>query len=201
MPSSRQKGERHHDPNNHSSAASGNRRDRSAGWLHAGAGVTRPHLAHRHRRPERAGPAGTPRRRRRLALHARLPRRRCEMKRAALLLLILALPVCAAPTQYHVKPVYTSLRFSIVKWGVLKEEGIFRDFDGTLIYDPAHPEASRIDVVAKTASLDTKNSFRDETVTGADFLDAPRYPTIEFHSTGVDHNFVTGNLTIHGTTR
>ena len=45
---------------------------------------------------------------------------------------LLALPVCAAPARYYVKPVYTSLRFSIVKWGVLKEEGIFRDFDGTL---------------------------------------------------------------------
>lgn len=123
------------------------------------------------------------------------------MKRVALLLLTLALPVCAAPTSYEVKPVYTSLRFSIVKWGVLKEEGIFRDFDGTLVYDPAHPEAAHIDVVAKAASLDTKNHGRDEVVTGEDFLDAQRYPTIEFHSTAVDHNFVTGNLTIHGTTR
>jgi polyisoprenoid-binding protein YceI len=123
------------------------------------------------------------------------------VKRAMLLLALLALPVWAAPTRYYVKPVYTSLRFSIVKWGVLKEEGIFRDFDGTLIYDPTHPEASRIDVVAKAASLDTKNSGRDETVTGEDFLDARRYPTIEFHSTTVDHNFVSGNLTIHGVTR
>jgi polyisoprenoid-binding protein YceI len=123
------------------------------------------------------------------------------MKRAMLLLALLALPVCGSPTRYYVKPVYTSLRFSIVKWGVLKEEGIFRDFDGTLIYDPAHPEASRIDIVAKASSLDTKNSGRDETVTGEDFLDARRFPTLEFHSTGVDHNFVTGNLTIHGTTR
>jgi polyisoprenoid-binding protein YceI len=121
------------------------------------------------------------------------------MKRAALLLMLLALPVCGEPTRYYVKPVYTSLRFSIVKWGVLKEEGIFRDFDGMLIYDPAHPAASRIDVVAKTASLDTKNDGRDQTVTGEDFLDARRYPTLEFHSTGVDHNFVT--LTIHGTTK
>jgi polyisoprenoid-binding protein YceI len=123
------------------------------------------------------------------------------MKRAMLLLALLALPVCAQPTRYSVKPVYTSLRFSIVKWGVLKEEGIFRDFDGTLVYDPAHPEASRIDVVAKTASLDTKNATRDEVVTSSDFLDAVRYPTVEFHSTGVDRNFVTGNLTIHGTTK
>ena len=123
------------------------------------------------------------------------------MKRGVLLLILLALPVCAQQSRFYVKPVYTSLRFSIVKWGVLKEEGIFRDFDGTLAYDPAHPEASRIDVVAKTASLDTKNSGRDEVVTGDDFLDARRFPTLEFHSTAVDHNFVTGNLTIHGTTR
>jgi len=123
------------------------------------------------------------------------------VKRALLLLALLTLPVCAQPTRYSVKPVYTSLRFSIVKWGVLKEEGIFRDFDGTLVYDPAHPEASRIDVVAKTASLDTKDETRDQMVTGFDFLDAARYPTIEFHSTGVDRNFVSGNLTIHGTTK
>jgi polyisoprenoid-binding protein YceI len=123
------------------------------------------------------------------------------MRRVALLLLTLSLPLCAEPTHYSVKPVYTSLRFSIVKWGVLKEEGIFRDFDGTLVYDAAHPATARIDVVAKAASLDTKNENRDQVVTGEDFLDAQRYPTIEFHSTGVDHNFVTGNLTIHGTTR
>jgi polyisoprenoid-binding protein YceI len=123
------------------------------------------------------------------------------VKRIALLLLMLTLPVCAAPVHYEVKPVYTSLRFSIVKWGVLKEEGIFRDFDGTLVYDPAHPEAAHIDVVAQAASLDTKNHDRDEVVTGEDFLDAHRHPTIEFHSTAIDHNFVTGNLTIHGTTR
>ncbi len=83
------------------------------------------------------------------------------MRRAALLFLF-ALPLCAEPARYYVKPVYTSLRFSIVKWGVLKEEGIFRDFNGTLVYDPAHPEASRIDVVAKTASLDTKNDARSD---------------------------------------
>jgi polyisoprenoid-binding protein YceI len=123
------------------------------------------------------------------------------MKRAALLLLTLAIPLCAEPVHYSVKPVYTSIRFSIVKWGVLKEEGIFRDFDGTLIYDPSHPEAARIDVVAKAGSLDTKNTTRDEVVRSEDFLDAVRYPSLEFHSTGVEHNFVTGNLTIHGITK
>ncbi|HKB79668.1 MAG TPA: YceI family protein [Thermoanaerobaculia bacterium] len=116
-------------------------------------------------------------------------------------LLFLAAPACAQSTHYLVRPVYSNLRFSIVKWGVMKEEGMFRDFTGTLDYDPAHPEQARIDVVARAASLDTKNETRDHVVRSDDFLDVARYPTIEFHSRGVDHDVVTGDLTIHGVTR
>jgi len=39
---------------------------------------------------------------------------------------------------------------------VLKEEGQFREFNGTLDYDPTRPQQARIDVVAQAASLDTK---------------------------------------------
>jgi polyisoprenoid-binding protein YceI len=118
-----------------------------------------------------------------------------------LLLLLVAPRLAAAPTRYLVRPTYSSVRFSIVKWTVMKEEGVFRDFTGTLDYDPADPVHARIDVVVQTASLDTKNDTRDDVVRSDDFLDASRYPTLEFHSTGVDHNFVSGNLTIHGITR
>ncbi|HKS23226.1 MAG TPA: YceI family protein [Thermoanaerobaculia bacterium] len=122
------------------------------------------------------------------------------MKRL-LLLLFFATNVAAAPARYLVRPVYSNVGFSIVKWGVLKEEGVFRDFAGTLDYDPAAPERSRIDVVVRSASLDTKEEHRDGVVRSDDFLDAARYPTMEFHSTGVRNGVVTGNLTIHGVTR
>jgi polyisoprenoid-binding protein YceI len=122
------------------------------------------------------------------------------MKRIFLLLLIAA-PLAAAPTRYLVRPTYSNVRFSIVKWAVMKEEGVFRDFTGTLDYDPADPAHARIDVVVQAASLDTKNDTRDQVVRSDDFLDAPRFPTLEFHSSAVDRNFVTGNLTIHGVTR
>lgn len=118
-----------------------------------------------------------------------------------LLLLLIAPTLAAAPTRYLVRPTYSSVRFSIVKWAVMKEEGVFRDFTGTLDYDPADAAHARIDVVVQAASLDTKNDTRDDVVRSDDFLDASRYPTLEFHSTGVDHNFVSGNLTIHGITR
>lgn len=124
------------------------------------------------------------------------------MRRSILLLAILVTqPLCAAPTRYVVRPTYSSIRFTIVKWGVIKDEGIFREFTGTLDYDPADPAHARIDVVVQAASLDTKNDGRDGVVRSDDFLDAARYPTLEFHSTGVDRNFLTGNLTIHGLTK
>ena len=122
------------------------------------------------------------------------------MKRLFLLLFVAA-NAGAAPARYLVRPVYSNVGFSIVKWGVLKEEGVFRDFNGTLEYDPAAPQRSRIDVIVQSASLDTKDEHRDGTVRSEDFLDVARYPTMEFHSTNVQNGVVTGNLTIHGVTR
>jgi polyisoprenoid-binding protein YceI len=121
--------------------------------------------------------------------------------RRFLFILLLAAPLSAETVRYQVRPVYSNIGFSIVKWGVLKEEGQFREFNGTLDYDPSHPQQAHIDVVAQTASLDTKNETRDKVVKSDDFLDAERYPTLEFHSTAVDANSLLGNLTIHGVTK
>ena len=71
------------------------------------------------------------------------------MKRLlAVLILFANHSAYAETTRYLVRPVYTSIRFSIVKWGVLKEEGVFRDFNGTLEYDPAAPQNARTNDVA-----------------------------------------------------
>ena len=86
---------------------------------------------------------------------------------------------------YQVKPVYTNITFTIVKWKVFKEEGMFRDFSGTLTYDPEHPERASVAIAIQAASLDTKNSGRDSVVKSDDFLDVQRYPTLAFRSTGV----------------
>jgi len=122
------------------------------------------------------------------------------MKRL-LVLALFATPLFAETTHYDIRPVYTNISFSIIKWGVFKEEGVFRDFTGTLDYDPAHPERARIDIVVQASSLDTKDDTRDGMVRSDDFLDVARYPTLAFHSTHIDGNSVTGDLTIHGITR
>ncbi len=123
------------------------------------------------------------------------------MKHILLSLIFIASPLWAESVRYQVRPVYSNIGFSIVKWGVLKEQGQFREFNGTLDYDPTRPEQARIDVVAQAASLDTKNDGRDKVVRSDDFLDVERYPTLEFHSAGVERNSVSGDLTIHGVTK
>jgi len=127
------------------------------------------------------------------------------MKRIALILLLATTPARAEAIRYLVRPTYTSIRFSIVKWGVMKEEGIFRDFSGTLDFDPTHPEQSRIEINVQAPSIDTKNETRDGVLRSDDFLDVARYPTLSFVSRAITREnaqwFVTGDLTIHGTTR
>lgn len=131
---------------------------------------------------------------------------------ALALLFALACPAQAAPgakskaITYRISKSYTTLSFTATKWMVFKEEGLFQDFSGTLSYDPANPAACAIDVTAQAASLDTRNSTRDQVLRSDDFFDVAKYPTLAFHSasiasTGPDSLSVTGDLTIHGVTR
>jgi polyisoprenoid-binding protein YceI len=139
---------------------------------------------------------------------------RGDFRRLLLLVLFFVLPAVArgssdgttaGPTRYLIRPVYSNVRFAIVKWAVIKEEGQFRDFSGTLDYDPAHPERSVVEVTVDARSLDTKNDTRDETVRSPDFLDVARFPSMTFKSASVDPTgspkTVSGDLTIHGVTR
>ena len=123
------------------------------------------------------------------------------MTRFVAIFFFIAFAVPLAAETYEVRRPYSNIGFSIMKWSVLKEEGVFRAFDGTLQYDAVHPERSRIDVVARAASVDTGHEGRDHALRSDDFLDVDRYPTLEFHSRAIEGNFVSGDLTIHGVTK
>ena len=110
------------------------------------------------------------------------------------------------PTTFRVREGDTAVQFTITKWSVFKEEGRFRDFTGTIHYDPANPAASRVEFEIRVASIDTKIGNRDRTLLSEDFFYADRYPTMSFRSTrvvpaGNDTFQVTGALTIRGITK
>lgn len=114
--------------------------------------------------------------------------------------------VLLAATLYHVEPVNGTVSFSIMKWGVIREEGTFRDFNAQIQFDQRDPSKSSVTFEVKTASVDTKNDNRDGTLRGEDFFDAKKHPKLTFRSVKVvpkGNNVadVTGDLTIRGVTK
>lgn len=114
--------------------------------------------------------------------------------------------VLLAATVYRAEPVNGTVEFNIMKWGVVKEEGTFRDFTASIAYDAKDAAKSRVEFDVNAASIDTKNTDRDGTLRSEDFFHAARYPKLTFRSTRVvprGRNLadVTGNLTIRGVTR
>jgi polyisoprenoid-binding protein YceI len=84
----------------------------------------------------------------------------------------------------------------------------FTKWEARLRFDPAAPERSELSVSIDPRSITSDNppaGFID-TMQGADFLDAAKYPQINFRSTrivrsGADRAEITGDLTLHGVTK
>jgi polyisoprenoid-binding protein YceI len=101
--------------------------------------------------------------------------------------------------------------FKISHLGYSYITGTFKDFDGTFSFDAAKPEATKIDVTLKTASLFTNHAERDKHISGPDFLNVAKFPEATFVSTAVKPTGknadgkatadVTGNLTLLGVTK
>jgi polyisoprenoid-binding protein YceI len=100
----------------------------------------------------------------------------------------------------------SQVTFTVTKWGFLDVEGRFDEFDGTIVYDAARPEASRIDWRVKVASVDTDEPKRDQSLQASEYFDAARHPELTFVSdrvtrAGPDQLDVQGRITIRDRTR
>ncbi len=103
---------------------------------------------------------------------------------------------------YTIDPDHSTASFKI-RHLFSKVEGLFRTFEGTVEYEPGHPEQWKTQATIQTASIDTRVEQRDKHLRSTDFFDAEQYPTITFRSTEVTDATPTnaklhGLLTIHG---
>jgi polyisoprenoid-binding protein YceI len=119
---------------------------------------------------------------------------------------VFAVSAGSSAETYLIRPVYTNVTFKITKWMVLPEQGQFRQFDGSVTYDPAHPERARIEMSIQAASIDTKDETRDGVLRSDDFFDVVHFPVLTFRSTSVrtsgpDTLLVAGDFTLHGVTK
>jgi len=82
---------------------------------------------------------------------------------------------------YSAVTTQSSLAFAGVQQGE-PFSGVIRDFDAHIAYAPDQLSSSRIDVVIRMMSLDTKNEERDQELAGADWFDYARFPTASFRA-------------------
>ena len=101
-----------------------------------------------------------------------------------------------------VDPVHSRVGFAVKHLGISTVRGEFKEFEGTLEIGEDLP-TSRAYGTVKVASIDTRETDRDDHLRSPDFFDVGQFPEIAFEATKIEpldeEEFrVTGRLTIHG---
>jgi polyisoprenoid-binding protein YceI len=115
-----------------------------------------------------------------------------------------AAPAAGGVPRYVQAPAGSSLTFSFVQAGA-ENQGAFRQFATELAYDEKNLAASSLKVTVQTASFDTQDKDRNDTLAGTDLLDPAKFPTAQFVSSslakGAKGVEAVGKLTLHGVTK
>jgi polyisoprenoid-binding protein YceI len=101
-------------------------------------------------------------------------------------------------------PVHSEIAFSVRHLMISKARGRFTGYDVTIVASE-DPLSSSVTATIDLASIDTGSEPRDNHLRSADYLEAEKYPTMSYRSTGVrrtgDGWVIDGELTLHGVTR
>jgi len=136
------------------------------------------------------------------------------MKRLSLIALLIAgLSVFAveganapAAEKYDIDASHSGVVFGWNHFGFSNPTARFDRIEGSMLLDKTDLTKSSISVTLPVESLDAGVAKLDEALKSPDFLDAAKYPTITFKSTGVEKTGenglkITGDLTVHGVTK
>ncbi|MBL8267427.1 YceI family protein [Steroidobacter sp.] len=117
----------------------------------------------------------------------------------------LAAMVALAAAQWSLQPKESKLTFVGEQAGA-KFEGGFDKFSADIRFDPKDLAASRFDVKIDTASVNTQDGERDQTIKSADLFDVKRFPSAQyvadkFTDKGGNKYSATGKLTLRNVTK
>jgi len=104
------------------------------------------------------------------------------------------------------EPGHTAAEFCVRHMMVTHVRGHFKNVHGMLEFDPARPDASRVEATIDAQGLWSGDPDRDAHLRSADFLDVEHFPEITFKSSAVlmmspNEALVSGSLTIRGVTK
>jgi polyisoprenoid-binding protein YceI len=115
-------------------------------------------------------------------------------------------PAPATVSVYDIDTSHSSVTFKVRHMMVANVRGELGQVSGQVTLDEADPTRSSVAATIDAATINTRDAKRDEHLRSGDFLDVAGHPLITFQSTRVQAGkggalFVTGDLTIRGTTR
>ena len=114
--------------------------------------------------------------------------------------------VAAAATPWDIDPGHATANFSVRHMMVSDVHGSLGEVKGVVDFDEKDITKSKVEATIDVAGISTKNQKRDDHLRSPDFLEAAKFPAITFKSTKIEKGSgdaltVTGDLTIHGTTK
>lgn len=109
-------------------------------------------------------------------------------------------------SKWVIDPMHSEVHFKIRHLVISTVTGSFKQFNGEINSAGNDFENADISFTMDVNSIDTNQSQRDQHLIGEDFFNAVEYPQIIFRSTNFkkvsgDDYKLTGNLTMHGTTK
>ncbi|GAB4525317.1 MAG: YceI family protein [Parvularculaceae bacterium] len=110
-----------------------------------------------------------------------------------------------AADRYVLDMRHSHVQFSVMRFGFNHIIGQFRGVEAVFNLDEENPENTTVSAVIEIASLESSDDERNEILMGEFWFNEAEYPTMEFHSTGVERTgeataVLTGDLTLHGQT-
>jgi polyisoprenoid-binding protein YceI len=123
---------------------------------------------------------------------------------SALFLLVSCTSLALASQTYVIDRSHSQAKFFIRHFAETVE-GTFNDISGNIAYEESDITKSKVHVVIKIASVDTRSWQRDRHLQGDEFFDARNFPNMVFDSQRVEKRasglVAIGTLTMRGTTR
>lgn len=107
---------------------------------------------------------------------------------------------------WDLDPAHTRIGFSAKHAMVANVRGAFNDVTGRLHVDFDDTTKSTAEIALKVASIDTRNTQRDDHLRSADFFNAEKWPDVVFKSSRIEEVgdnalVVSGDLTIRDITK
>jgi len=111
----------------------------------------------------------------------------------------------SAQHTYEIDTAHSAAQFSVRHMMISNVKGEFNKLTGTVVYEPKHLAASKINAVIDASTISTREPKRDAHLKSPDFFDVAKYPTITFTSKSVTAAngkiLVRGDLTMRGVSK